>query len=256
MDLSTLIFQSQLEEPSHFADTYEWPYGYIYYNVSNPTSHDSNHACICDEENFEAAVKEVTDFYTSVNITPRIYLIDNQHTKYKSILERNGYKIEKFASVRCFVRMIPNSIIPQADIDIKIIDDIADLSEEFFENIYRIYMRSDNDTINRSKNLLSKFVIDAESKLYVGYYDKKPVTMAMLVNSSLGLQYLDLVETAAAYKRKGFASTLLSRILDDSTCPMYLTAINPKAMSMYRKLGFRPFPYAHSIGSYRAVYLH
>ncbi|MBI1257318.1 MAG: hypothetical protein GC204_07595 [Chloroflexi bacterium] len=83
--------------------------------------------------------------------------------------------------------------------------------------------------------------VNAPWKLYVGYFDGKPVATNMIFNGG-GVSGLFCVGTIPEARKKGFGAAITLKPLVDAQAEGYRYGVlfaAPDAMPMYRKIGFR-----------------
>ncbi len=213
-------------------------FGMIYYNPDNPRSHDSNHAQILNiHDNPLEAVREIKRFYDSINITPRIFhsFIDNELDVLKPILEEEGFRIEIFHST-FFIYPISRIPSPEPKTDIRRINDISK------DIIDLIRSESDGDwTIN-----VLKYQVRRENFHLLGLYQSGKCIAMASVNVMDGYSRVDDVLTHKRYRGYHSGTKLIKYLVNYhhgvSDNYLYLWAVNPIAVRMYRNVGFEEFP--------------
>jgi len=228
------VFQRETTYYEAFTNKKTTDFGYIYYNPDNPRSHDSNHAQILNlHDNPEEAVREIKRFYYSINITPRIFhsFVDDELEILKPILEEDGFRIEIFNSTFfCYpIDVIPS---PEPIPDIRRIDTISD------DIIGLIHTESDGDwTIN-----VLKYQVRRENFHLLGLYQSGKCTAIASLNIMDGYSRVDDVLTHKKYRGYHLSTRLMKYLVnyhhEVSDNYLYLWAVNPIAVRLYRNIGF------------------
>ena len=166
------------------------PYGKIFYNEENPLSHDSNHAIINENANYEVAIKEVKDFYYSRNLTPRVYTLTKNKSDVGAYLEDHGFNAQK-EDVHYFIQTagsIINITTTLKIVRLKMVDKpVAEL------------LYSDENEGEWSYKTLSKSIENNNFYLYAGYEDKELVCIAS-IHTQDNLSRIDNVFTKKKQK--------------------------------------------------------
>ncbi len=254
MNIKELILLSDLYAPKAYADFKETEWGIMFYDESNKTMHDVNHACILKNEYFEFALSEITDFYTEKGIIPRIYLVGAQHRDYKERMFTSDFNVYRFGDFQHFLLSEKCLITPSDHLSIRELKSKNDITEKLLDNIYSVYLSEDPDTVNRSRQLLKRVVKSEKCRLFCGFYNNEPACIAMLVKTPFGMYCLDLVETAEKFRGRGFAKDLIAYLVNLCDRPTFLFSENPAAIHIYEKAGFRRIKVSPEPCFYRAVY--
>lgn len=254
MNIKELIMLSDIYAPKAYADFKESKWGIMFYDESNKSMHDANHACILKNEYFEFALNEITQFYTEKGIVPRIYLVGAQHRDYKELMLTSGFNVYRFGNFQHFLLSEKCLIKPSNNLSIRELKSKNDITEKLLSNIYGIYLSEDPDTVNRSRRLLKRVVKSENCRLFCGFYDNEPACIAMLVETQFGMYCFDLVETAEKFKGRGFARELISFLVKLCDRPTFLFSENPATIRIYEDAGFRQIKVSSEPCFYRAVY--
>ncbi len=232
------MFQRETTYYEAFTNKKLIDFGYIFYNPDNPRSHDSNHAHILNiRENPGGAIQEIKHFYTNAGIVPRVYhsFVDNELDILKPFLEEKGFRIEIFNSTFFFYPADRISS-PEPGTDIRRINDISE------EIITLIHTQDDGDwTIN----VLKRQVRRENFHLLGLYRSGKCVSIASL-NVMEGYSRVDDVLTHKKYRGYHSGTKLVKYLVsyhrEISENYLYLWAVNPIAVRMYRNIGFEELP--------------
>lgn len=254
MNIKDLIALADTYAPSAYAEMLTTEWGVLFWDDNNPTQHDANHACILSDALFEKALIDIQNFYFQKGRSPRIYLQKNQKEDFAKILAESGFKTYSIGDFHHFLLTEENQIPYINHLDIRELTDISSVTEELLQNLYAIYMEEDPDTINRSKRLLSRCITNEKCRVYCGYFENHPATLAMVADTDYGLQFFDLVETAEMYRCRGFAREMISYLVNIAQKPTFLYSENPTAIRMYEQAGFREIEVSKENVYWRAVY--
>lgn len=227
-----------IEFENNFAEVHskveEKPYGKIFYNEENPLSHDSNHAIIKEDADYEVAINEVVNFYNSRNITPRVYTLTANTNKSNlgEYLEGKGFNTVK-EEIRYFIQKtskIINIAKTLKIVRLKIIDKSVE------ELLY-----SDENEGEWSYKTLIKSIDKEKFYLFAGYEGEELVCIASL-HTQDDISRIDNVFTRKNKRRYGYCTQLIDFITkyNDEFLKtiIYLYASNPYAIKVYKKSGF------------------
>jgi GNAT superfamily N-acetyltransferase len=246
-EIARKILDTQYFYPKSYSNLRQTEHGLLYYNEEIPYSNDANHAVITkydENTDFDGIIKEIKEFYLSKNLPPMIYSdhIPGQLEKIKDSLIKHGFEFESFNNIYSIHKEEPKVNEPYS-LNIKRIDKGDDLS--FIFKIWKV-----NE--NRQGGADRVFSVAEQRKdwtnyhLFVGYLeDGTPVTAAALEYFD-GIGMVDDVETANAYRGKGYARQL-TRFWIDYHCNnyndrlLYVYYENPTAGRIYREAGFANF---------------
>ncbi|MFC1947305.1 GNAT family N-acetyltransferase [Chloroflexota bacterium] len=229
-----IMFQRENSYYEAFTDKKAMDFGYIYYNTENPRSHDSNHAHILKiHENPREAVQEIKRFYSNAGLVPRVFhsFIDDELEILKPVLEEEGFRIEIFNSTFFYY---PTGIISslESETDIRRINYI---SEDIIE---LIHTESDGDwTIN-----VLKYQVRRENFHLLGLFQSDKCISIASLNVMEGYSRVDEVLTHKKYRGYHLGTRLMKYLVHYhdkvSDNYLYLWAVNPIAVRMYRNIDF------------------
>lgn len=254
MNIKDLIALTDTYAPSAYADMLTTDWGVLFWDDNNPTQHDANHACILNDALFEKALIDIQNFYLQKGREPRIYLQKNQKEDFAQALEENGFKTYSIGDFHHFLLTEENKIPHTNNLEIRELTDTSAVTEELLQNLYAVYMADDPDTINRRKRLLPRYIENEKCRVFCGYFENHPATLAMVADTDYGLQFFDLVETAEKYRCLGFARELISYLVSIAQKPTFLYSENPTAIRIYEQAGFREIAVSKESVYWRAVY--
>ena len=223
--------------PKIFTDMEERDFGVMFYNTANPDSHDSNHAVIINDYDYEKALGEIKEFYYSKNLEPRMYssLEEGQLQNIQPHLERTGFKVNDFGYTEYLVYNGKSAITELHTLDFRRFNAGDDLS--VFTRIFE-----DDDTVFRTQEVVRRRASSPDYYLYIGYSDDIPVVMASFQFDENKSARLDEVETAADLRGKGYARQItrhLTDVFDKQGGKLFFTwAANDTAQRVYLQGGF------------------
>lgn len=92
MDTTKTILSHEQTFYSVYSKTEKRDYGALYHNADTPLSADSNHAQISNTKNLEHTILDIKNFYSTINITPHIYIFSKKRSYLDSVLQDNGFE--------------------------------------------------------------------------------------------------------------------------------------------------------------------
>ena len=223
--------------PKIFTEMEERDFGVMFYNTENPDSHDSNHAVIINDCDYEKALGEIKGFYHSKNLEPRIYssLEEGQLQNIRPYLERASFKIDDFGYAEYLVYNGKSAITEPHTLDFRRFNANGDLS--VFTKIYQ-----DDGTVFRTQGVVRRRAANPDYYLYIGYAGDTPVVMASFQFDENMSARLDEVETAEAHRGKGYARQITRHLTDvfekQSGKLFFAWAENDTAQRVYMQGGF------------------
>jgi len=223
--------------PKIFTDMEERDFGVMFYNTANPNSHDSNHAVIVNDCDYEKAVREIKEFYISKKLEPHIYssLKEGELQKAYPILERAGYTVDDYGYTDYIVYNGKSKITEPYTLDFRRFNAGDDLSV-----FSRIYL--DDNTVFRTQGVVCRRATSPDYYLYIGYKNNIPVVMASMQFDENMTARLDEVETAEAHRGNGYARQITRHLTDvfgEQGGKLFFTwAANDTAQRVYIQGGF------------------
>lgn len=238
MDITDIILREEIEFPKLFASYLETDYGILFYNEDEKDSYDSNHAILFPDRAscLDGAINDVTEFYLSKGIVPRVYspLIDGFFEKHRNSFEKRGYTIERYEDM-CFMLLEQENTIR---VDSKL--DIVRLS--------RWDARIGNDIFipnseKREIEVVRNSLRSEDYYLFVGYLDGVAVTTTSFHISQYGCTRFDYITTAREYRQRGYARELIGFVVDycrERNLPnCYQWPAHPASAKICHEAGFR-----------------
>jgi hypothetical protein len=195
--------------PIIFANLEVRDFGVMFYNTANPNSHDSNHAVIINDCDYEKALEEIKEFYNGKNLEPRVYssLEEGQLQIIRPHLERANFKVNDYGYTEYLVYNGKSMITEPHTLDFRRFNDGDDLS--VFTRLFE-----DEDTIFRTQEVVRRRASSPDYYLYIGYADDVPVVMASFQFDENMSARLDEVETAEVRRGKVYARQITRYLTD------------------------------------------
>lgn len=203
------IKQEENEFPKLFASYVEKEYGILFYMEDNKDSYDGNHACIYPEKisDLGAVLDDIAAFYREKGMRASIYhpFVKNYFKENEEILNAHGYTYTPEEDHRVMLLTAENQINVTKRLDIQVLKcwdervaaDILIPSGEPWE-----------------VDVTKKRMEQGGSYLFVGYLDGKAVVYTDIHKSEHGNTRFDYIVTATEYRGKGYASELLSYVVE------------------------------------------
>ena len=214
------------------------PWGWLYHDLENTDSWDSNHACVTDlTADMDGITAQIEAFYNDLGIVPRVYsayLPNDEQIVVPALLER-GFRFKR-DSVR---RMMVFTGQPQplrADLTYKRLHRVDD-------GVRNIVLSDEDGLVfgSWSLSVLEKSVRLDTFCLLAAYYEGRAVAMASMELLD-GFSRVDNVETLKDCRGRGFGTAVMNFLINEHTKlsanTLYLYAVNDTAQRMYRRCGF------------------
>lgn len=230
------IKQEEIDFPKRFASYVEKPYGILFYMEDNTDSYDGNHACIYPEkvEDLGAVLDDMAAFYRKLGVRASIYhpFEKDYFKKQEEILKAHGYTYTPEADHRVMLLTAENRIEAPKRLDIQVVNgwdervatDILIPSGEPWE-----------------VDVTRKRALQEGAFLFVGYLDGQAVVYTDIHQSEHGNTRFDYIVTAKTHRGKGYASELLSFVVEyckEHNFPMCWQWAGPSEHICY-EAGFR-----------------
>lgn len=237
-DLMAQLKETETHFPKNFADFEEREYGIFFYDLNNPDSYDSNHAVLHKEHigDLTFVLREISRFYLSKQLTPRIYQIFDTgfFEKEEDIFTKCGYELETGEPVKFYLLDGENLIQPKDRLSIRRL-------REWNDRIGSdIFLPADKEY---TAKVIRRALKDDNFHFYAGFLEKKMVCCASVYRSAYGMARLDNVETAADFRRNGYMGELMSHIVGEyasaESIPLYEWPASEEAQRVYERIGFR-----------------
>jgi len=240
-DMINNIIKTELSFPEVFANFEKREWGVLFYDCNNKLSHDSNHAILYSEKlfNIDSILEEIKIFYESKGIVARIYhpFINGFLQKYQETFYEQGFNVEIYDNCQYMILNSKNKITSSIRLSIKLL-------KSWDERVAKDILLPNK--AEYEIEVIKKSIENKNYCLFVGYLDNRAVTMASLYYSKHNCVRLDGVQTAMAYRNKGYTKELISHIVEYhkriSKATFYLWADNPIAQNIYIQAGFTRIP--------------
>ena len=203
------IKQEEIDFPKRFASYLEKEYGILFYMADNKDSYDGNHACIYPEKitNLGAVLDDITAFYRGLGCRASIYhpFEKDYFQENEVMLHTHGYTYTPEEDHRVMLLTEENQINAPKWLDIRVLNrwdervatDILIPSGEPWE-----------------VDVTKKRAEQDGAYLFVGYLGKEAVVYTDIHKSVYGNTRFDYIVTAKNHRGKGYASELLSFVVE------------------------------------------
>lgn len=230
------IKQEEIYFPKRFASYIEKDCGILFYMDDNKDSYDGNHAYIYPERitDLGAVLDDIADFYANKEIPFSIYHphVKGYFKENEAILDAHGYTYTPQPNHRVMLLTDGNQIVNQNRLDIHVLNE---WDERVAEHI--LIPGGEPWEIEVTK----KRVAQDGAYLFVGYLNGRAVVYTDIHKSEHGNTRFDYIVTAKEHRGKGYASELLSFVVEyckTNNFPMCWQWAGPSEHICY-KAGFR-----------------
>lgn len=203
------IKHEEMDFPKLFAEYENREYGILYYMEDNKDSYDGNHACIYPEKiiDFDAVINEITEFYDNKGIVASIY-----HPYVKSYFKNNEAVLKKYGYTNVEK---PDHIVMILTAE----NQISDIKR------LKICVKTEWDDVIAKDILIpsgepweiaatKKRLTNPNTYLFIGYLNNRAVVYTDIHVSNHGNTRFDYIVTAKTERGKGYASELLSFVVE------------------------------------------
>lgn len=233
------ITRALLDCPRAYADCHRIPGALVYCQADNPLSHDSNHACIPQSDEFTSVVIDaVTWMYQDWGLVPRVYSCgaSRAQEEVRAALVGSGYAVQVW-NRRDWGRPEPRRLAAQTGLEVRELGTVL-------PGLAELYAASPWD-LGCIRHGLARPQGPGRLRFFAGFAGGRLVTGASVL--ALGdLRFLDHVATLPAEQGKGWCQTLLDAVLNNPAVgrpeQQFLQADNPVAIHIYEKLGYVALP--------------
>lgn len=237
-DLKERILKTELDFPKYISNSQATPYGMLYWDEADKENHNLNHAIIYPNliKDLKPVLEEIAQFYLARGIQPRIHqpYTTGYFLEHANDFRISGYDVKIYPPTQFMLLSEENRIHSGAKLSIRELTEwdpriaadilIPDGNEKELEQIKR------NIYTNRYRVL-------------VGYLEDQAVSLATIFYGDYGIARLDSAETAEELRGRGYASELVSAIVEmhrrESSMPLYLWPQNVTAGKIFHQAGFR-----------------
>ncbi len=203
------IKQEGIDFLKRFASYEEKEYGIFFYMADNTDSYDGNHACIYPDKitDLGAVLKDITAFYKKLGIRASIYHpFEKDYFKNNlATLKAHGYTYTAEDDHRVMLLTEKNSIVVPKRLDIRV-------RKEWDEHIATDILIPSGEPWEIE--VTKKRTKQDGTYLFVGYLDGKAVVYSDIHRSEHGNTRFDYIVTAKEYCGNGYASELLSFMVE------------------------------------------
>ncbi|MFT3951913.1 MAG: hypothetical protein QM689_08230 [Oscillospiraceae bacterium] len=210
MNIQTAILREESEFPKRFAAWEETEYGLLFYMDDNHDSYDGNHAFLFPENitDLGAVLDDIRGFYLRRGITPVIYHPHQQDyfNLHKETLAQHGFSFTPEEPHRVMILSAENRIQTDKRLDIRL---LTEWDERIAADI--LLPGGEPWEIAPAKQMMKA----PGSFLYAGYLGETAMVYTNIHSSPYGNTRFDYIVTAKAHRGMGYASELLSFVVDD-----------------------------------------
>lgn len=203
------IKQEEIDFPKRFASYIEKDYGILFYMEDNKDSYDGNHACIYPEKisDLGAVLDDITAFYKKMGMRASIYhpFVKDYFKEHETILNAHGYIYTPEEAHRVMLLTAENSIKTPKRLDIRV---LTEWDERIATDI--LIPSGEPWEIDVTK----KRTEQEGTYLFIGYLGDKAVVYTDIHKSDYGNTRFDYIVTATEQRGKGYASELLSFVVE------------------------------------------
>jgi len=239
MTLQERIIKTEQEFPKVFAEYAQKPYGMLFYDKSNKLSHDSNHAIIYPSRigDLSAVLADITDFYLSKGIEPRIYhpADTGYFEENRSIFEKCGYRVSIYGDYDIQTMQSENTIGICPDIEIR---RITQWDARIAGDIFIPGGEPWEVDVTR------KTMQDKNGCVLVAYIGKKAAAVVYFHLSEYGCTRFDYIYVAKEYRRQGIGrqihSAAVSYCRDNGFTDIFMWYANEISHRICYESGLRP----------------
>lgn len=237
-DLKERILKTELDFPKYISNSMAASFGMFYWDEWDKENHSLNHALLYPDRvtDLQSVLSEIAEFYLSRGIQPRIhqpyttgYFLDHANE-----LRINGYDVKLYPPTQF---MILSEEKPSNACSALSIKELEDWDPRIATDILI------PDGNEKEVELTKRNIYGDRYRVLVGYLREKAVSMATIFYGDYGVARLDSTETAEELRGRGYASELVSAIVQmhrrESDMPLYLWPQNVTAGKIFRKAGFK-----------------
>ena len=229
------IMHIEINFCSAFSNAAPTAFGKIFWNENNPLSWDSNHAVITHTDiDYEDAVVQIQEFYSSKNLTPRIYFsFHPEEAEILKLLKQKNWTIDDVG----FTFYIHSKEKPLSHSkSVRFVD-----IESYTDDIREVVLSDPREGI-WMVNAIKTGLANKEINVTGLDHENRLIGLYALHNSN-GITRIDNVFIHLAHRGKGFGKQLVQYMIQNhyKKYPgelLYLCATNPVAKSIYERYGF------------------
>lgn len=237
-DLKERILKTELDFPKYISNSMATDFGMLFWDESDKDNHGLNHALIYPHlvSDLTGVLAQIAEFYRSRGIQPRVhqpyttgYFLDHANEFRKS-----GYDVKLYPPTQFMLLSEANQINAGSALTIREL-------EAWDPRIATDILIPDGN--EKEVEQTKRNIYGDRYRVLVGYLQEQAVSMATIFDGDYGIARLDSTETAEELRGRGYASELVSAIVDmhrrESDMPLYLWPQNVTAGKIYRQAGFK-----------------
>lgn len=206
------IKQEEINFPKRFASYRETEYGILFYMEDNKDSYDGNHACIFPEKvkDLGSVLDEITAFYSARGIRPSVWhpFVQNYFSDKEKLLNAHGYTYTPQEDHRVMLLREKNRITAPRRMEIRVLN-------AWDERVATDILIPGGEPWE--VDVTRKRASQKGTYLFVGYLDGRAVAYTDIHISEYGNTRFDYIVTAKEHRGKGYASELLSFVVEYCT---------------------------------------
>ena len=236
MNLDKVYIEEDLF-PREVTSYEERDYGFLFYNMENKDSYDSNHAIIFREKisDLDMVLKDIVGFYNEKGIMPNVYQSIREEGYFGEIKDQlKEYGFETWIEEqRYMVLFAENNITPNSEVSVKIVSKWRDeYGKEIFEKAGEPW----------GIDVLKRALRNDNTLLFVAFYEDKPVGMTYC-HITDGICRVDYLLVSKDCRNIGVGRTLINGFVEYchsshiENC--YLWPDGETAEKIYYEAGFR-----------------
>lgn len=237
-DLKERILKTELDFPKYISNSMSTSFGMLYWDESDKENHSLNHALLYPDlvSDLTQVLTEIAEFYLSRGIQPRIHqpYTTGYFLEHANDLRINGYDVKLYPPTQF---MILTEAKPKTSGHTLAIRELEDWDPRIATDILI------PDGNEKDIELTKRNIYGDRYRVLVGYLEEKAVSMATIFYGDYGVARLDSTETAEELRGRGYASELVSAIVEmhrrESDMPLYLWPQNVTAGKIFRQAGFK-----------------
>lgn len=203
------IRQEEMHFPRLFATYVEKEYGILFYMPDNPDSYDGNHACLYPENisDLGSVLDDIAAFYRELGMRASVYhpFAEGYFRENEAILRTHGYTYVPEEPHRVMLLTGENQIAPAGQLDIRV---LREWDARIAEDI--LLPSGEPWEIAVTKRRIAQ----EGAYLFVGYLEGRAVVYTDIHISPRGNTRFDYIVTAKTHRGKGYASELLSFVVE------------------------------------------
>lgn len=237
-DLKERILKTELDFPKYLSNSQATDYGMLYWDESDKENHNLNHAIIYPDwvTDLKPVLQEIAEFYLARGIQPRVHqpYTTGYFLEHANDFRVSGYDVKIYPPTQFMLLSGENRINAGSSLLIR------ELTEWDPRIATDILIPDGNE---KELEQIKRNIYGNRYRVLVGYLEDQAVSLATIFYGDYGVARLDSTETAEELRGRGYASELVSAIVDmhrrESDLPLYLWPQNVTAGKIFRAAGFK-----------------